>query len=189
MTHYPIYEAPGEMRSAIPIGRAIPNMRLYVLDRHLKPLPIGVSGELYKGGIGVGRGYLGDERRTAEVFVTDPFGSEAGARLYKTGDLARYLPDGNLEFLGRLDFQVKLRGFRIELGEIEAVLNQHHGKWNEQASQGFEQHFFLHLIWINVCAVQENSTHCCAMQQLHRTTMCATLGSERVFEQEREASW
>jgi amino acid adenylation domain-containing protein len=125
VTHYPIYEAPGEMRSAIPIGRAIPNMRLYVLDRCLKPLPIGVSGELYVGGIGVGRGYLGDERRTAEAFVTDPFGSEAGARLYKTGDLARYLPDGNLEFLGRLDFQVKLRGFRIELGEIEAVLSQH----------------------------------------------------------------
>ena len=77
------------------------------------------------GGIGVGRGYLGDEERTAEAFVPDPFVPEGGARLYKTGDLARYLPDGNLEFLGRLDFQVKLRGFRIELGEIEAVLSQH----------------------------------------------------------------
>jgi acyl carrier protein len=100
-------------------------MQLYILDRHLKSLPIGVSGELYVGGIGVGRGYLGDERRTAEAFVDDPFTSETGARLYKTGDLARYLPDGNIEFLGRLDFQVKLRGFRIELGEIEAVLSQH----------------------------------------------------------------
>ncbi len=125
VTHYAIYEAPDEMTSSIPIGRAIPNMRLYVLDRCLEPQPIGVSGELYVGGIGVGRGYLGDELRTAEAFVSDPFVSEDGARLYKTGDLARYLPDGNIEFLGRLDFQVKLRGFRIELGEIEAVLNQH----------------------------------------------------------------
>ena len=125
VTHYPIYEAPDETSSSIPIGRAIPNMRLYVLDQRLEPLPIGVRGELYVGGIGVGRGYLGDEGRTAEAFVPDPFGAEVGARLYKTGDLARYLPDGNLEFLGRLDFQVKLRGFRIELGEIEAVLSQH----------------------------------------------------------------
>jgi len=125
VTHYPIYEALDETRSSIPIGRAIPNMRLYVLDRHLEPLPVGVSGELYVGGIGVGRGYLGDKQRTEEAFVADPFGSEGGARLYKTGDLGRYLPDGNLEFLGRLDFQVKIRGFRIELGEIEAVLSQH----------------------------------------------------------------
>ena len=125
VTHYAIYEAPDEMTSSIPIGRAIPNMRLYILDHHREPLPIGVGGELYVGGIGVGRGYLGDERRTAEAFVSDPFGSEDGARLYKTGDLARYLPDGNIEFLGRLDFQVKLRGFRIELGEIEAAFTQH----------------------------------------------------------------
>ncbi len=125
VTHYSIYQAPDESRSSIPIGRAIPNMRLYVLDRHLEPLPIGVSGELYVGGIGVGRGYLGDKQRTEESFVPDPFASDDGARLYKTGDLARYLPDGNLEFLGRLDFQVKVRGFRIELGEIEAVLSRH----------------------------------------------------------------
>ncbi len=125
VTHHPIYKAPDETRSSIPIGRAIANMRVYVLDRQLEPLPIGVSGELYVGGIGVGRGYLGDERRTAEAFLPDPFGTEPGARLYKTGDLARYLPDGNLEFLGRLDHQVKVLGFRIELGEIEAVLGQH----------------------------------------------------------------
>src|SRR5260370_35453810 len=113
------------MRSFIQKGRANQNLGLYVWARHLEPLPIGVSGELYVGGIGVGRGYLGDKRRTQEAFVPDPFGSEDGARLYKTGDLGRYLPDGNLEFLGRLDFQVKIRGFRIELDEIEAVLSQH----------------------------------------------------------------
>jgi amino acid adenylation domain-containing protein len=125
VTHYPIYHVPDETRSSISIGRAIPNMRLYVLDRHLNPQPIGVSGEIYVGGIGVGRGYLGDEQRAREAFVPDPFSDEEGARLYKTGDLGRYLPYGNLEFLGRVDFQVKLHGFRIELGEIEAVLRQH----------------------------------------------------------------
>jgi acyl carrier protein len=102
-------------------------MRLYILDRKLRPLPIGVSGELYVGGIGVGRGYLNDIQRTAEAFVTDPFSDEAGMRLYKTGDLARYLPDGNIEFLGRVDHQVKIRGYRIELGEIEALLRQYSG--------------------------------------------------------------
>ena len=125
VTHYVISQEPEQGRRSIPIGRAIPNMRLYVLDRQLEPLPIGVSGELYVGGIGVGRGYLGDEQRTKGAFVPDPFVPEGGARLYKTGDIARYLPDGNLEFLGRVDSQVKLRGLRIELGEIEAVLNQH----------------------------------------------------------------
>lgn len=124
VTHYVISQAPDGARSSIPIGKAIPNMRLYVLDRYLEPVPIGVSAELYVGGIGVGRGYLGDEERTAKAFVRDPFATGAGARLYKTGDLARYLPNGNLEFLGRLDYQVKLRGNRIELGEIEAVLSQ-----------------------------------------------------------------
>ncbi|MBV9231017.1 MAG: AMP-binding protein, partial [Chloroflexi bacterium] len=125
VTHYVIAQPPEAMQRSIPIGKAIPNMQLYVLDKYLEPLPIGVSGELYVGGIGVGRGYLGDEQRTAEAFVPDPFVPQEGARLYKTGDLARYLPDGNLEFLGRLDHQVKVRGNRIELGEIEAVLSQH----------------------------------------------------------------
>jgi amino acid adenylation domain-containing protein len=125
VTHYVIDQQPEEGQRSIPIGRAIPNMRLYVLDRSsLEPLPIGVSGELYVAGIGVGRGYLGDEQRTAEAFITDPFVPAEGARLYKTGDLGRYLPDGNLEFLGRVDSQVKVRGNRIELGEIEAVLGQ-----------------------------------------------------------------
>lgn len=127
VAHYPIYKAPDEVINVIPIGQVIRNMRLYVLDRHLEPLPIGVSGELYVGGIGVGRGYLGDEQRTKDAFVSDPFEPENGTRLYKTGDLVRYLPDGNLEFLGRIDHQVKIHGYRIELGEIEVVLMQHSG--------------------------------------------------------------
>jgi acyl-coenzyme A synthetase/AMP-(fatty) acid ligase len=86
-----------------------------------------VTGELYVGGVGVGRGYLGEAARTAECFVPDPFAQEAGARLYRTGDLARYRADGSLEFLGRRDSQVKVRGYRIELGEIEAVLGRQQG--------------------------------------------------------------
>jgi amino acid adenylation domain-containing protein len=125
VTHYPIYQPPAAEVLNIPIGRPVANMRLYVLDSQLQPVPIGVAGELYVGGIGVGRGYLNNAERTAEVFIADPFAQEPGARLYKTGDLARYLSDGNIEFLGRLDHQVKIRGFRIELGEIEAVLAQH----------------------------------------------------------------
>lgn len=125
VTHFPLSRPLAQSLVTTPIGRPIPNMRLYILDRNLSPLPIGVSGELFVGGIGVGRGYLNDPVRTAEAFRADPFSNEAAMRLYKTGDLARYLPDGTIEFLGRIDHQVKLRGYRIELGEIETVLSQH----------------------------------------------------------------
>jgi amino acid adenylation domain-containing protein len=107
------------------IGVPIPDLQLYVLDAHKSPVPIGVPGELYVGGDGLARGYLNRPELTAERFITNPFSPESGARLYKTGDLARYRPDGTLEYLGRIDQQVKIRGFRIELGEIEAVLGQH----------------------------------------------------------------
>jgi amino acid adenylation domain-containing protein len=108
-----------------PIGLPLPNYAAYVLDRHLNPVPVGVAGELHLGGAGVARGYLNRPDLTAERFIPDPFSEDAGARLYKTGDVARRLPDGNLQFLGRLDDQVKIRGLRVELGEIEAVLADH----------------------------------------------------------------
>src|SRR4028119_2501746 len=108
-----------------PIGRPIANIQVYILDAQLQPVPIGIPGELYIGGAGLARGYLNQPELTAYRFILNPFTNEPGDRLYKTGDLARYLSDGNIEFLGRLDDQIKIRGFRIELGEIEAVLGQH----------------------------------------------------------------
>lgn len=109
----------------LPIGRPLANTTAYVLDRHLNLAPIGAPGELHLGGDGLARGYLNRPELTAEKFICNPFSNDPGARLYKTGDLARYLEDGNIEYLGRTDDQVKLRGFRIELGEIEAALRQH----------------------------------------------------------------
>ncbi|WP_456407429.1 amino acid adenylation domain-containing protein [Caldithrix abyssi] len=108
-----------------PIGRPIANAKIYLLDARLKPVPVGVPGEIHIGGAGVSRGYWSRPDLTAEKFIPDPFSNEPGARLYKTGDLARYLPDGQIEFIGRVDFQVKIRGFRIELGEIEAQILKH----------------------------------------------------------------
>ncbi|EAZ91849.1 non-ribosomal peptide synthetase [Crocosphaera chwakensis] len=116
---------PNSTLKKVPIGRPVANTQLYILNQALKPVPVGAVGELHIGGVQVGKGYLNRPQLTAEKFINDPFSQDAEARLYKTGDLCRYLPDGNIEYLGRIDHQVKIRGFRIELGEIEGVLTQH----------------------------------------------------------------
>ena len=115
----------GNLLLEIPIGRAIPNVQVYVLDKFLQAVPIGVPGELYIGGNNLARGYLNRPSLTAERFVPNPFSSEVGARLYRTGDVVRRRLDGNIEFIGRIDTQVKIRGYRIELAEVESALRQH----------------------------------------------------------------
>jgi amino acid adenylation domain-containing protein len=115
----------GGPRPVIPWGRPLPGHRVYVLDRHLRPAPVGVPGELYIGGAGPGRGYWRRPALTAARFVADPFATEPGGRMYATGDRARFRPDGDLEYLGRLDHQLKIRGFRIEAGEVEAAIAAH----------------------------------------------------------------
>jgi amino acid adenylation domain-containing protein len=123
VTYHPV--APAELGGGSLIGVPIPDLQVHVLDEHQRPCPLGVPGEMYVGGAGVARGYLNRPELTAQRFVRDPFSGEAGARLYRSGDLARWLPGGRLEYLGRIDHQVKIRGFRIELAEVEAQLNAH----------------------------------------------------------------
>ncbi|MEW6735711.1 MAG: amino acid adenylation domain-containing protein, partial [Acidobacteriota bacterium] len=125
-----IWKMPSERQTSdtlleVPIGRAIRNTQVYILDRHLQPVPIGVIGELHISGAGLARGYLNLPEATAERFIPHPFSSEPGVRLYRTGDLARYRKNGDIEFVGRCDHQLKIRGFRIELGEIETALAEH----------------------------------------------------------------
>ncbi|BAZ50281.1 amino acid adenylation domain-containing protein [Nostoc sp. NIES-4103] len=122
---YPIPRQLDKSVGSISIGRAIANTQVYILDEYLQPVPVGIPGELYIGGAGLARGYLNRPELNNERFIPNPFSKEPESRLYKTGDLVRYRPDGNIEFLGRIDRQVKLRGFRIELGEIETALSQH----------------------------------------------------------------
>ncbi|MCL6753065.1 amino acid adenylation domain-containing protein [Nostoc sp. CCCryo 231-06] len=122
-----VYQVPVGKHStgSIPIGKAIANTQLYILDQYLQPVPLGVPGELHIGGLGLARGYLNQAELTALKFIPNPFSKQENDRLYKTSDLARYLPSGDIEYIGRIDNQIKIRGFRVELGEIEAVINQH----------------------------------------------------------------
>lgn len=127
-TETTVWSTTGKIKSAnypITIGKPIANTQIYILDQNLQPTPIGVSGELYIGGDGLARGYLNRPELTSEKFIQNPFNKDPLSRIYNTGDLARWLPNGNIECLGRTDFQVKVRGFRIELGEIENILHKH----------------------------------------------------------------
>jgi acyl-coenzyme A synthetase/AMP-(fatty) acid ligase len=125
VAHYIIDEPPAREAINVPVGKPIANTQLYILDSNMNPVPIGATGELCVGGDGVGRGYINNPAQTASAFFPSPFATGSGERIYKTGDLAKYLADGRMEFLGRMDHQVKLRGYRIELGEIESALRQH----------------------------------------------------------------
>jgi amino acid adenylation domain-containing protein len=125
VTAFTFSEEPDAWPVYPPIGKPIAQTQIYILDSHLQPVPIGIPGELYIGGVSLAKGYFNRPELTKQKFIPNPFSDEVGARLYKTGDKARYLPDGNIEFIGRIDDQVKIRGFRVEFGEIEAALNKH----------------------------------------------------------------
>jgi len=125
VTHHLLTAQEIESERCSPVGRPLPDLQIYVLDRNRQPVPVGVTGEMYVGGAGVARGYLNQPELTAERFIADPFRADPRARLYKTGDLGRWRADGTIDYLGRNDHQVKIRGFRIELGEIEAQLLRH----------------------------------------------------------------
>ncbi|AFY44054.1 non-ribosomal peptide synthetase [Nostoc sp. PCC 7107] len=127
VTYRPLTKADLELGLGSVIGRPIPDLQIYLLDRYQQLVPMGVKGEMYVGGAGVARGYLNRPELTTEKFIDNPFSDRPNARLYKTGDLGRYLPNGDIEYLGRIDNQVKIRGFRIELGEIEAIISQYPG--------------------------------------------------------------
>jgi non-ribosomal peptide synthetase component F len=116
VTHYALTKLETYAEPYLPIGKPVANTEIYLLDDHFNPVPVNVAGQIYVGGVGVGRGYLNEAGKTAQVFIPHPFSQEPGARLYRTGDLARYHDDGTIAFLTRVDHQVKIRGFRIELG-------------------------------------------------------------------------
>ena len=125
VSSFTLSDSPKNWPKNVPIGRPINNIQFYVLDSYLRPMPVGIPGELYVAGSCIGPGYLNNPELTAEKFIPDPFSKDTNARLFKTGDRVRYLPDGNVEFLGRMDYLIKIRGFRIEPGEVETVLIQH----------------------------------------------------------------
>jgi amino acid adenylation domain-containing protein len=138
-------------RRYCPVGKPLPDLRVYLLDGAMKQAPVGIPAEIYVGGAGLARGYLNRPALTAERFVADPFSSEPGGCLYRTGDLARLLPDGTIEYVGRIDDQVKIRGFRIELGEVEAALNTHPAvaltAVTVYEAPGVERHLVAYVVW------------------------------------------
>jgi len=163
VTHWACTPTPG--LTNVPIGRPITNTQTYVLDDHMNPVPIGVPGELYLGGVQVARGYWGQAALTSERFIEDPFTDTPGARLYKTGDRCRWRVDGAIEFLGRLDTQIKIRGFRIESGEIESTLRQHDGIHHavvDTKTLGGEAQLVAYLVADSEIPATELRTHICA---------------------------
>ncbi|WP_215544466.1 non-ribosomal peptide synthetase [Amycolatopsis sp. CA-230715] len=177
----------------IPIGRPLPHSTAYVTDSRLRLVPTGVVGELCMGGAGVARGYLGDPELTAERFVADPFGTEPGGRLYRTGDLVRRLPDGALEFVGRLDDQVKVRGFRVEPGEIEAALRAHamvHSAAVTPHATGETRSLVAYVRpteqWLDAAAQEQNADH---LEQWQRVFEDQYAGSDATDDGVDLASW